>query len=140
MVKERSGEEWELHLKATREGTYIFNRIIFLGRNLFGYLIPKIKIQQLIDDQLNSMLNNRKLPLVLDLDDTLVRSVGVDKGRFVHPDDLGKGLSFFKLILILAGDRVRVLESGLQVVITDRVEEFLSWASNLYEISVCSLG
>jgi len=37
-------------------------------------------------------------------------------------------------------NRVRRLKDGRQVVLTEHVEEFLEWASKLYEISVCSLG
>lgn len=47
---------------------------------------------------------------------------------------------FTFIYYLLASDRVRVLESGLQIVLAHRVEEFLAFAANLFEISVCSLG
>ena len=36
--------------------------------------------------------------------------------------------------------RVKELRDGRQVVLTDYVNEFLEWAQNYFEISVCSLG
>lgn len=38
------------------------------------------------------------------------------------------------------GNRVVALSDGRRVVLTERVHEFLDWAQNFYEISVCSLG
>lgn len=40
----------------------------------------------------------------------------------------------------LDGNRVVALSDGRRVVLTERVHEFLDWAQNFYEISVCSLG
>ena len=37
----------------------------------------------MIQDQADSLLRSRKIPLVLDLDDTLVRVVGDMPGRYV---------------------------------------------------------
>jgi hypothetical protein len=42
--------------------------------------------------------------------------------------------------MILGQDRVRTLRDGRRVVLTDHVYEFLDWAKNYYDISVCSLG
>lgn len=42
--------------------------------------------------------------------------------------------------LCLGGDRVATLKDGRRVVLTERVHEFLDWAQNFYDISVCSLG
>lgn len=44
------------------------------------------------------------------------------------------------IISTVVPNRVRRLKDGRQVVLTEHVEEFLEWASKLYEISVCSLG
>lgn len=43
-------------------------------------------------------------------------------------------------MLVLGGNRVAVLRDGRRVVMTERVHEFLEWAQNYYDISVCSLG
>lgn len=45
-----------------------------------------------------------------------------------------------RLIIPLGQDRVRTLRDGRRVVLTDHVHEFLDWAKNYYDISVCSLG
>ncbi|KAJ3259569.1 hypothetical protein HK103_002123 [Boothiomyces macroporosus] len=61
--------------------------------------------------------------------DTLVRVVGNAPGRYVPEQDIEHVMH-----------RVRELKDGRKVVLADRVHEFLNWASNLYEISLCSLG
>lgn len=68
-------------------------------RNLFGYLVPKAKIQQLTNERVKGLLDNRKLPLVLDLDDTLVRSVGADKKKYVLSEDIEKGFYVYLLFI-----------------------------------------
>ncbi|KAJ3143741.1 hypothetical protein HK101_003146 [Irineochytrium annulatum] len=97
-------EKWELHLKHSKEKT-----------NLFGYLVKSADMRNFIQMRANAFILQRKLPLVLDLDDTLVRVVGNEPGRYVP-------------------------ENGRRVVLTERVEEFLEWAQRFFEISVCSLG
>jgi hypothetical protein len=42
--------------------------------------------------------------------------------------------------LFLGGNRVHPLRDGKKVVVTERVHEFLEWAQQFYDISVCSLG
>ncbi|KAJ3072852.1 hypothetical protein HDU98_002775 [Podochytrium sp. JEL0797] len=113
-----STEEWEFHLKPSRERT-----------NFFGYLIRAADLRAFIQQRVTMMVASRKLPLVLDLDDTLVRMIGNEEGRYV-PSQLAK----------LVPNRVRTLKDGRQIVLTERVEEFLQWAQNLFEISVCSVG
>ena len=65
--EETTGKLWELHLKPSinREGALIL-----------GFFVDKIRIKKEIKMKVDSLLNNRRLPLVLDLDDTLVRIVG----------------------------------------------------------------
>ncbi|KAF9186837.1 hypothetical protein BGZ50_002247 [Haplosporangium sp. Z 11] len=115
---ENSSERWELHLKPTRDGT-----------NIFGYICKHGDLANLISKQKYNLLKARRLPLVLDLDDTLVRLVGSERTRYVSEENAAK-----------VPKRVRTLRDGRQVVLTEFVEEFLEWASKLYEISVCSLG
>ncbi|KAJ3083463.1 hypothetical protein HK102_001059 [Quaeritorhiza haematococci] len=86
-------------------------------------------ILRIISERAMGLLNSRKLPLVLDLDDTLVRVVGNEPGRYV-PES---ALPFCK-------HRVRELKDGRRVVLTERVHEFLKWSSRYFELSVCSLG
>ncbi|KAI8613551.1 hypothetical protein BC830DRAFT_467085 [Chytriomyces sp. MP71] len=118
-IKEASSNEvWELHLKQSRERT-----------NFFGYLIRASDLRNFIQQRATSLTVSRKLPLVLDLDDTLVRMIGNEEGRYV-PSHLAS----------LVPDRVRALADGRKVVLTERVEEFLNWAQRYYEISVCSVG
>ncbi|KAG2171693.1 hypothetical protein INT43_008073 [Umbelopsis isabellina] len=112
------GHLWELHLKPARDKA-----------NLFGYLCKHSDMLRIIKEQQEGLLRQRRLPLVLDLDDTLVRLVGNETGRYV-PDNQ----------LHLCQDRVRTLRDGRRVVLTDHVYEFLDWAKNYYDISVCSLG
>jgi predicted HAD superfamily phosphohydrolase YqeG len=45
---------------------------------VFGYLCRTIDIHRVVQDQVDQLLRSRRLPLVLDLDDTLVRVVADD--------------------------------------------------------------
>ncbi|KAJ3004030.1 UNVERIFIED_CONTAM: hypothetical protein HDU68_005371 [Siphonaria sp. JEL0065] len=131
-----SNEEWELHLKQSRERT-----------NFFGYLIRASDLRNFIQQRMTMTVASRKLPLVLDLDDTLVRMIGNEEGRYVPPHlaQLGWCIQYFGLDSILTNlysvpERVRSLTDGRRVVLTERVEEFLQWAQRYFEISVCSVG
>ncbi|KAG0235477.1 hypothetical protein BGW42_005263 [Actinomortierella wolfii] len=115
---EGSNEQWELHLKPSKDRSMIF-----------GYIIKHSDMVSFINNQKYSMLRARRLPLVLDLDDTLVRLVGNGDKRYVPETEAAK-----------VPNRVRRLRDGRQVVLTEYVEEFLEWASRLFDISVCSLG
>ncbi|CAO3567537.1 unnamed protein product [Mortierella alpina] len=114
---EHSSVQWELHLKPTKD------------RSIFGYIVKHDELANMINNQKVNLLRTRRLPLVLDLDDTLVRLVGNERSRYVSETDAAK-----------VPGRVRRLQDGRQVVFTEHVEEFLEWASRLFEISVCSLG
>ncbi|KAJ3324958.1 Multiple epidermal growth factor-like domains protein 8 [Boothiomyces sp. JEL0866] len=116
IVETNTSDDWELHLKPSK-GV------------IFGYLCKPADIRKVIEEQSETFLRTRKLPLVLDLDDTLVRVVGNAPGRYVPEQDIEHVMH-----------RVRELKDGRKVVLADRVHEFLNWASNLYEISLCSLG
>ncbi|KAI9203086.1 uncharacterized protein BJ171DRAFT_425749 [Polychytrium aggregatum] len=118
ILEQNSGEFWELHLKPTKERT-----------NILGYLCRGSDIQRDIQSRAEALLRGRKLPLVLDLDDTLVRVVGNEPGRYVSEADAQT-----------VPQRVVQLKDGRRVVLADRVHEFLEWAQRLFEISVCSLG
>ncbi|KAK3847595.1 MAG: hypothetical protein J3R72DRAFT_168129 [Linnemannia gamsii] len=115
---ENSSERWELHLKPSRDRS-----------NIFGYICKHDYLATVINGQKMNLLNNRRLPLVLDLDDTLVRLIGNERTRYVSEADA-----------MTVPTRIRKLRDGRQVVLTDHVEEFLEWACKYYEISVCSLG
>ncbi|KAI8997272.1 NLI interacting factor-like phosphatase-domain-containing protein [Pilobolus umbonatus] len=117
-MRTEDGELWELHLKPSRDKLY-----------LFGYLIKHVDMIRIVKESMNELIFQRKLPLVLDLDDTLVRLVGEGNDRYVPEADIPK-----------CGNRIAVLKDGRRVVLTERVHEFLEWAQNLYDISVCSLG
>lgn len=53
-----------------------------------------------------------------------------------NPKSLKKVGDGFMLVLY----RVKQLQDSRRVVLTERVHEFLDWAQNFFEISVCSLG
>ncbi|RCI04192.1 RNA polymerase II [Rhizopus stolonifer] len=118
-MRTEEGELYELHLKPSRDKLF-----------LFGYMIKHSDMIRIVKDSMNEIVyQQRKLPLVLDLDDTLVRLVGEGNDRYVPEAELPK-----------CRDRVANLKDGRRVVLTERVHEFLEWAQNLYDISVCSLG
>ncbi|KAG0197726.1 hypothetical protein BGX28_008772 [Mortierella sp. GBA30] len=123
---ENSTVQWELHLKPTKDRSSPSN---MLARSIFGYVIKHDDLANMINNQKINLLRSRRLPLVLDLDDTLVRLVGNERSRYVSEADAAR-----------VPERVRRLQDGRQVVLTEYVEEFLEWASRLFEISVCSLG
>jgi len=58
-----------------------------------------------------------------------VRIVGEGNERHVPEADISK-----------CRDRVAVLKDGRRVVLTEGVHEFLQWAQQFFDISVCSLG
>ncbi|KAI9485687.1 MAG: hypothetical protein EXX96DRAFT_16356 [Benjaminiella poitrasii] len=117
-MRTEEGELYELHLKPSRDKMF-----------LFGYMIKHVDMIRIVKESMNELLYHRKLPLVLDLDDTLVRLVGEGNERYVKEADIPK-----------CKDRVAILKDNRRVVLTDRVHEFLDWAQNFYVISVCSLG
>ncbi|KAJ1921133.1 hypothetical protein IWQ60_006824 [Tieghemiomyces parasiticus] len=118
MRVENSTEEWDLHLKPSLDSS-----------NLFGYIYRRSDLRRIIVEQQQALLQSRRLPLVFDLDDTLVRVVGNNDPRYVTEREAAR-----------IPHRVRDLEDGRKIVLGDRVHEFLEWAHQFYEISVCSLG
>ncbi|KAI8059212.1 hypothetical protein BC940DRAFT_328396 [Gongronella butleri] len=118
VCRTQEGAMWEMHLKPSRDKMW-----------LFGYLVKHDDMIRIVRQSMDEILVQRKLPLVLDLDDTLVRLVGEGNDRFVPESELPK-----------YGNRVAVLKDNRRVVLTSRVHEFLDWAQNFYDISVCSLG
>ena len=58
-------------------------------RNIFGYVCRASEMQRIVREPQMTLLNIRRLPLVLDLDDTLVRLVGNAPGRYV-PEEVAK--------------------------------------------------
>ena len=77
--EENSKTDWDLHLKPSK-GT------------VFGYILKPEDMERIVKDQAESLLRSRRLPLVLDLDDTLVRAVGDSPGRYVLPEDALTGI------------------------------------------------
>jgi hypothetical protein len=119
--EENTGQVWEMHLKPSKERT-----------NLFGYLCRPGELNHKIEERENALIRARKIPLVLDLDDTLVRVVyfnGAVEGRSVPQDQAS-----------LVPHRVEQLRDGRRVVMAERVHDFLAWAQQYFEISICSLG
>ncbi|KAK4514645.1 uncharacterized protein ATC70_002246 [Mucor velutinosus] len=117
-MRTEDGELYELHLKPSRDKQF-----------LFGYLVKHEAMVHIVKESMKELLHCRKLPLVLDLDDTLVRIVGEGNERHVPEADISK-----------CRDRVAVLKDGRRVVLTEGVHEFLQWAQQFFDISVCSLG
>ncbi|KAJ3368072.1 hypothetical protein GGF31_006905 [Allomyces arbusculus] len=107
------GETWELHLKVNPTGHHVD-----------GYLVPSALVRSLIRDQAVNLLAAGKLPLVLDLDDTVVR-VGPRAGTRLAP---------------AAQARAHRLPCGKTIVVASHVHRFLAWAATKFEVSVCSLG
>ncbi|TPX66336.1 hypothetical protein SpCBS45565_g04488 [Spizellomyces sp. 'palustris'] len=120
-IKEKgNGREWEMHLKPSRDK---------LNRKIFAYFIPADAIRKALRQQVDKMLFDRKLPLVLDIDDTILRAVGPEP----------KALSPAQVPLLLES-RVVTLRRGMQVVLSSSVIAFLDWAKEKFEISLCSIG
>ncbi|KAJ3352301.1 hypothetical protein GGF32_003832 [Allomyces javanicus] len=107
------GETWELHLKVNPTGHHVD-----------GYLVPSSLVRALIRDQAVNLLAAGKLPLVLDLDDTVVR-VGPRAGT---------------RLAAAAQARAHRLPCGKTIVVASHVHRFLAWAAAKFEVSVCSLG
>jgi len=118
---------------------------------LEGYVYKVSVLQQLLTDQRLRLLQMRKLPLVLDLDDTILRAVGDEGVKKVSERDAQSGIFIFcpkpigpHLAFMCAEElrgRVRHLSRrNYTVVLADGLDQFLSWASEKFEISLCSLG
>ncbi|KAI8379104.1 uncharacterized protein BYT42DRAFT_593378 [Radiomyces spectabilis] len=112
------GELYEIHLKPSRDKKW-----------LFGYLCKHSEMIRIVRGSMEELIYQRRLPLVLDLDDTMVRLVGDGDERFVPEKDVHK-----------YGNRVAMLGDGKRVVLTERAHDFLEWAQQYFDISVCSLG
>jgi hypothetical protein len=113
-------ERWELHLKPSRDRSYVisfsFVAVVLawacfailhvlvtvfdiyllsafhhFDRNIFGYICKHDYLANVINGQKMNLLNNRRLPLVLDLDDTLVRLIGNERTRYVSEADAMTG-------------------------------------------------
>ncbi|KAF1802727.1 hypothetical protein FB192DRAFT_1282243 [Mucor lusitanicus] len=135
-MRTEDGELYELHLKPSRDKQYVLPVNVQNKQNtdrfcrfLFGYLVKHEAMIHIVKQSMEELLHSRKLPLVLDLDDTLVRIVGEGNERHVPEADIPK-----------CKDRVAVLKDGRRVVLTEGVHEFLEWAQQFFDISVCSLG
>lgn len=135
-MRTEDGELYELHLKPSRDKQYVLPVNVQNKQNtdsfcrfLFGYLVKHEAMIHIVKESMTELLHCRKLPLVLDLDDTLVRIVGEGNERHVPEADIPK-----------CRDRVAVLKDGRRVVLTEGVHEFLEWAQQFFDISVCSLG
>lgn len=59
--------------------------------NIFGYVCKHDYLANVINGQKMNLLHNRRLPLVLDLDDTLVRLIGNERTRYVSEVDAMTG-------------------------------------------------
>ncbi|KND03393.1 uncharacterized protein SPPG_00881 [Spizellomyces punctatus DAOM BR117] len=120
-IKEKGTDrEWEMHLKPSRDK---------LNRKIFAYFIPAGAIRKALRQQVDKMLFDRKLPLVLDIDDTILRAVGPE------PKALPR-----EQVPLIPESRVVTLRRGMQVVLSSSVIAFLDWAKERFEISLCSIG
>lgn len=77
-------------------GLYVANKAYF--RYLFGYLCKREEIVQSAKTAMESVIFNKKLPLVLDLDDTLVRLVGDGNDRHVPESEAHRCKSILSLL------------------------------------------
>lgn len=72
-----------------------FSHMTYLVRsfdsNIFGYICKHDYLANVINGQKMNLLHNRRLPLVLDLDDTLVRLIGNERTRYVSEADAMTG-------------------------------------------------
>ncbi|ORX46685.1 hypothetical protein BCR36DRAFT_398778 [Piromyces finnis] len=78
-----------------------------------------------VAEKVDNLMERRKLPLVLDLDDTLVK-------YFPDPEII----EYEKK----APHRVKTLKDGRKIVLVEKVHEFLDWAQRFFEISICTIG
>jgi len=114
-IREKNSETtWELHLKPTVKENLIF-----------GYICKPDHLYRKVAEKVDDLMERRKLPLVLDLDDTLVRYL---------PDP--EITEYIKK----TPHRVKTLRDGRKIVLVEKVHEFLDWAQRYFEISICTIG
>jgi hypothetical protein len=114
-IKEKNSETiWELHLKPTVKENLIF-----------GYICKPDHLYRKVAEKVDDLMARRKLPLILDLDDTLVRYL---------PDP--EITEYIKK----TPHRVKTLRDGRKIVLVEKVHEFLDWAQRFFEISICTIG
>ncbi|KAJ3289715.1 hypothetical protein HK104_007277 [Borealophlyctis nickersoniae] len=119
LICDEGEASWELHLRADSKKK----------STLFGYIVNRDRVLSAIIRTEQDVLLKKKLPLVLDIDDTIDRVVGKRHTHFLPasvPEEYGP--------------RLRVLREGTTVVLSEDVVEFLNWASTLFDLSLCSLG
>jgi hypothetical protein len=120
---------WELHLKVNPT-----------GHELDGWVIHPLTLRSLMLDQVWSLFQANKLPLILDLDDTIVRVMnpGPSGKKQAHPTSLNSRVDD-------ASDpeestRSHWLPCGKRVMVARDAARFLDWATMHFEVSVYSLG
>ncbi|KAI9152429.1 hypothetical protein H9P43_009220 [Blastocladiella emersonii ATCC 22665] len=127
------GEPWELHLKVNAT-----------GHQLDGYLVPTARMHAILEEAGLALLRARRLPLVLDLDDTVVRVA-------LTPGDLAAATSAQAQAQAAPppgtappprpnDPRAHRLPCGKHVLVASDAPRFLDWARDKFEVSVCSLG
>jgi hypothetical protein len=110
---------WEMYIKPARDRQHVF-----------GYLRQPLEIREVLVSHVFTLLKRRVLPLVLDLDDTLVRIISDEKGIDAVPTQIAEQYP----------ERIRALKDGSRVMIAEGAEEFLDWAKQKFELQVCSVG
>jgi uncharacterized protein YlzI (FlbEa/FlbD family) len=114
-IKEKNSETtWELHLKPTVKENLIF-----------GYICKPDHLYRKVAEKVDDLMERRKLPLVLDLDDTLV--------RYLPDPEIAEYIK-------KTPHRVKTLRDGRKIVLVEKVHEFLDWAQRYFEISICTIG
>ncbi|KAI9088842.1 hypothetical protein DFS34DRAFT_585718 [Phlyctochytrium arcticum] len=120
-VREKdTGRQWEMHLKPAKDRTH---------RKLFAYFLPMGALRTAMRAQVDKLLEEKRLPLVLDIDDTLVRAVGAEN-KYVKAEH----------VALLPPSRLANLRDGRQIVLASSMLRFLDWAREKFEISICSIG
>ncbi|ORX87665.1 hypothetical protein BCR32DRAFT_227797 [Anaeromyces robustus] len=114
-IREKNSDTlWELHLKPTVKESLIF-----------GYICKPDHLYRKVAEKVDDLMERRKLPLVLDLDDTLV--------RYLPDPEIAEYIK-------KTPHRVKTLKDGRKIVLVEKVHEFLDWAQRFFEISICTIG
>ncbi|KAI8995128.1 hypothetical protein BC832DRAFT_536024 [Gaertneriomyces semiglobifer] len=129
-IRDKEGNSWELYVKPDETLNKRGEPPKLKNIRLEGYLQRQFTLRSLLNSKVQDLISKRKLPLVLDIDDTLLRIVGNNSAKYIPTERLAE----------VDPSRILKLRDGRQAVMATGLLQFLDEMKMRYEISICSVG
>ncbi|KAJ3187283.1 hypothetical protein HDU85_006570 [Gaertneriomyces sp. JEL0708] len=129
-ISDKEGNSWELYVKPDETLNKRGEPPKLKNIRLEGYLQRQFTLRSLLSSKVQDLISKRKLPLVLDIDDTLLRIVGSNSAKYIPTERLAE----------VDPSRILTLRDGRQAVMATGLLQFLDEMKMRYEISICSVG